>query len=147
MRKSLSLCLLSWLIITSVACAEVPIPGEANTLAPSTVTPPSPTATPSPSGIEGQTLMGPACPGPVQIDTPCPDTPVQATITILNASAEQVAQVESDAQGYFTINLAPGTYILQPEPLSVLQHAEPVTVTVAAGDHVSVIITYDSGMR
>lgn len=147
MHKLLNLCLLSLLVVMSAACAEVPIPGEANTLTPPTATQPSPTETPSPSGIEGQTLMGPACPGPVQIDTPCPDTPIQATVTVLNARAEQVAQVESDAQGYFTIHLTPGTYTLQPEPLNVLQHAAPVTVTVAAGDYVTVIITYDSGIR
>ena len=147
MRKSLSLCLLSLLAILSAACAEVPIPGEANTPTPPAATQRLSTETPAPSGIEGQTLMGPACPGPVQVDTPCPDTPVQATITILNANTEQIAQVESDSQGLFTINLPPGVYTLQPEPLSVIQHAEPMTVTVVAGDFVSVIIAYDSGIR
>jgi hypothetical protein len=145
MRNLLTHGLLVLLVVVSAACAEVPIPGDVNTPPPDTQT--SGTETPAPSGIEGQTMMGPACPGPVQIDTPCPDTPVQATVTILDANTEQVAQVQSDLQGQFTVKLPPGTYTLQPEPLSVLQRAEPMTVTVVAGDFISVIITYDSGIR
>lgn len=147
MLKSLNLCILSLLVVMSAACAEVPIPGEADTPLPPRATQPSATETSAPSGIQGQTLMGPACPGPVRVDTPCPDTPVQATITILNASTEQVAQIQSDAQGLFTISLPPGTYTLQPEPLNILQHAEPLTVTVVLANYVAVTITYDSGIR
>lgn len=147
MRKSLLLSLLVSLTVLTAACAEIPIPGEVITSLPPEATKPAATETPAPSGIEGQTVMGPACPGPIQIDTPCPDTPVQATITILKGNSEQVSQVQSNTQGMFTVTLPPGTYILQPEPLSALQHAEPMTVTVAAGDFISVIITYDSGMR
>jgi len=148
MRKSSALCLFL-LMVVSAACAEVPIPGEAETptAPPPTATQPAPTGTPAPSGIEGQTLMGPACAGPVRIDTPCPDTPIQTTITVLNASVEQVTQVKSDEQGLFTLLLPPGTYTLQPEPLNILQRAEPITVTVTAGAFVSVTITYDSGIR
>jgi hypothetical protein len=131
----------------SVACAEAPIPGVTNTSVPPANTQPLATETPTPSGITGETLMGPACPGPVQIDTPCPDIPVQATIAVLNANLEEVSRVQSDAQGKFTLPLPPGTYTLQPKPISALQRAEPMTVTVVAGDFVSVIITYDSGIR
>ena len=145
MRNLLTHGLLVLLVVMSAACAEVPIPGDVNT--PPAATQASGTETPAPSGIEGQTVMGPACPGPVQIDTPCPDTPIQATVTILDANTEQVAQVQSDLQGQFTVKLPPGTYTLQPEPLSALQRAEPMTVTVVAGDFISVIITYDSGIR
>lgn len=151
MRKLLFFGLCSLLMVISAACAEVPLPSHAETETPShpplTATRPPPTETLAPSGIEGQTLMGPTCAGPVRIDTPCPDLPVQATIAVLNASTEQVAQVHSDGLGLFTVFLPPGTYTLQPEPLNVLQRAEPLSVTVIAGQMISVTITYDSGIR
>lgn len=148
MRNLLSLSLMT-LMLVSAACAEIPIPGEAGTATslPPTLTQPPPTATPAPSGIEGQTLMGPACPGPVRVDTPCPDTPVQATLTILNLAGEQVTQIKSDEQGRFTLRLPPGTYTLQPEPLNAVQHGMPISATVTAGEMLSVTITYDSGIR
>lgn len=149
MRKLLALYLFSLLVVMSTACAEVPIPGEINTpaLPIATSTGPLSTATPAFGGITGQTLMGPACPGPAREDTPCPDTPIQATLTVLNATGEQVVQVKSDEQGLFTITLLPGTYTLQPEPLNTLQRGAPQMVTVEAGRFISVTVSYDSGIR
>jgi hypothetical protein len=99
------------------------------------------------SGIEGRVWIGPACPGPQSLASPCPDQPYQATITILKASDEVVARVQSDQQGYFRLELPPGTYVLRPESGAVMPRAPEQTVAVLPGQFTPVQIVYDSGMR
>ncbi len=107
----------------------------------------SPTPTLS-SGIEGTVTEGPMCPGPVPVgNNPCPDQPYQATITILNMENKQVAQVQSDAQGNFKVELAPGTYVLHPISGKPLPRAADQTVVVSAGQFTPVSIVFDTGMR
>lgn len=103
---------------------------------------------PGSSGIEGQVLIGPACPGPVTIDSPCPDQPYQATLTILTADGGRIGQVTTDDAGRFRLALAPGSYIIHPEPPKQgLGYAPDQPVEVAAGEFAPVEIVYDSGMR
>jgi hypothetical protein len=105
------------------------------------------TATPPPNtGIEGQVLIGPMCPV-VQLGTPCPDQPYQATITVKDIRGEQVARIETDAQGQFKLPLAPGDYTLVPESPDGFTRAAERPVTVTAGQFTRVTITYDSGIR
>ncbi len=103
---------------------------------------------PGASGIEGQVLIGPACPGPVTVDSACPDQPYQATLTILTAQNEQVGQVTTDAAGRFQITLPPGSYIIRPQPPKAgIAYAQEQPVNVPAGEFVSVEVVYDSGIR
>lgn len=103
---------------------------------------------PGSSGVEGQVLIGPACPGPVSIDSPCPDQPFPATLTILTAQGERVGQVTTDEGGRFRLVLAPGSYLIRPEPPKQgIAFAVDQTVVVAANEFVFVEIVYDSGMR
>ncbi|MBI3241064.1 MAG: carboxypeptidase regulatory-like domain-containing protein [Chloroflexi bacterium] len=103
--------------------------------------------TPAPvGGIEGQVLIGPMCPV-VQVGTPCPDQPYQATITVLDANGNQVAQFRSDAQGQFHVSLVLGTYTLRPESPDHFTRAGEQTVTVSAGQFTQVMIIYDNGIR
>ncbi len=97
-------------------------------------------------GLYGQILIGPTCPV-VQINSPCPDMPFQATVTVLDGSGQIVTEFQSDAMGYFQVNLAPGTYTLRPAPENKLTRAPEQTVTVTAGQLRLVMITYDSGIR
>lgn len=100
------------------------------------------------SGIEGTVTEGPMCPGPVPINNnACPNQPFQATITILNANDNRVAQIQSDADGFFKLPLYPGTYILHPEPGNPLPRAADQTVVVIDGQYTQVAIIYDTGMR
>lgn len=109
--------------------------------------PASRAASPTPeSGLAGTIWLGPLC--PVQrADTPCPDQPFQATLTILNDQGARVAQVQSDAQGHFRLRLPPGVYTVRPEPPDAMTRAPEQTVTVAAGQFTPIAITYDSGLR
>ncbi len=99
------------------------------------------------SGIVGQVTLGPACPGPVKVDTPCPDKPYQASFTILDSSGAVVQQFQTDADGNFKVPLAPGTYTLHPETQGMLPIARDQVVTVPEGQFVSLQIKFDSGMR
>ncbi|HLB47823.1 MAG TPA: carboxypeptidase-like regulatory domain-containing protein, partial [Anaerolineales bacterium] len=101
---------------------------------------------PPDTGIEGQVLIGPMCPV-VQSGTPCPDQPYQATIAVLDKNGRQVAQFQSDAQGWFLVSLAPGAYVLHPESPDGFARAGEQPVTVVSGQYTQVTITYDSGIR
>jgi hypothetical protein len=139
------------------ACAELPLPGGAATAEPPTVAPtvvdvPKAVATATvlaplitESGIEGFVTIGPNCPV-MRVDTPCPDAPLQATLSVLNAKGAAVAEVQSDMQGYFKVTLPPGAYTLQPQA-NKIQHAAEQQVTVTAGQFISVTVQYDSGIR
>ena len=108
---------------------------------------PRPTATPAPSGITGQVLQGPRCPGPTRREQPCPDRPLAATLAILDPDRQLVTQVRSDAQGHFRVRLPPGTYRLVPRSPGGLSHAPEQTVVVRAGAVTPITVTYDTGMR
>ncbi len=83
----------------------------------------------------------------VQVGTPCPDQPYQATITVLDANGNQVTQFQSDAQGQFRVLLDPGVYTLRPESPDHFTRAGEQTITVASGQFTQLTITYDSGIR
>lgn len=145
------------ILLTVSACAQSVTPINF-TPTPSTATPPAiePTATekavsatPTPSsGIEGTVTEGPMCPGPVQVgNNTCPDQPYQATIVILNTNNTPVAQTQSNAVGFFKIELAPGTYIIHPVSDQPFPRTGDQTVTVMAGQYTQVTIMYDTGMR
>jgi hypothetical protein len=113
----------------------------------SPATPNAPASATGESGIQGQVTIGPACPGPVRIETPCPDRPFQATLTILDQNNQVVAKVQTDSQGNFHIALPPGTYIIQSATSAAMPRAGDQTVTVTKGQFTQVNITFDSGMR
>jgi hypothetical protein len=99
------------------------------------------------SGIEGRVLIGPACPGPVKIDQPCPDKPYQATISVLSEDGTPVTQFISRADGRFKILLPPGRYTLHPQSPSAYPRAGDQTIDVQDDRFSKVEIHYDSGIR
>jgi hypothetical protein len=107
----------------------------------------NPTPTPA-SGIVGTVTEGPICPGPVHVgNNPCPNRPYQASITILDEHNHQVAQIQTNADGYFKLALPAGTYILHPISGNPLPRAADQTVTVNSGQYTQVAIVYDTGIR
>ena len=90
--------------------------------------------TPRGSGIEGQVFIG-------------PEGPHQATLTVLNPSGVQIAQVRSDAQGHFRLPLVPGEYILHPESPDGAAFASDQTFVVEAGRYIQLNVTYERGSR
>ncbi len=114
----------------------------------SLISPANPTPTPT-SGIIGIVTQGPMCPGPVRVgDNSCPNQPYQATIIVLDANNAQVAQIRTDSNGVFQLNLAPGTYTLHPLPgNNPLPRAADQVVEVSPDQYIQVSIVYDTGMR
>jgi hypothetical protein len=107
----------------------------------------TPASSASESGIQGQVTIGPACPGPVRIDNPCPDRPFQTTFIILDPNNQVVTQVQTDEQGNFRVVLPPGTYTLHTASPTPMPPSGDQTVTVAEGQFTQVNIVFDSGMR
>jgi hypothetical protein len=105
-----------------------------------------PTPQPSDSGIEGVVTIGPICPV-VQENVPCPDQPYPAALTVLTASGKKVTQFQTDQQGRFRVDLAPGDYVLHPESPNGLPFAEDIPFRVDAHKFTRLEVSYDSGIR
>lgn len=91
-------------------------------------------------------LIGPQCPV-MQLGQSCPDLPYQTTLTITKLNGGRVAQVQSDADGYFKLPLAAGEYILHPESADGISHASEQNFVVEEGAFTWLAISYDSGIR
>ena len=108
----------------------------------------TPTPTPTDSGITGKVLVGPMC--PVMIEgQECPDQPYRATLTVKNLEGREIVQFQTDEMGNFNIPLAPGEYILHPEPPkdAPLPFAEEQRFIVQSGEFTRLTVQYDSGIR
>ncbi len=102
------------------------------------------------SGISGIVRAGPQCPVVRPGDPNCADKPLAATIIVRSAATNlAITQFTSAADGTFQVALAPGSYILDPQPGSPsgLPHANPQPVQVTAGQFTNVTIEYDTGIR
>ena len=102
------------------------------------------------SGVEGQVLLGPMCPV-VQVGSPCPDQPIQATIIIWNAErTTKIRILRTDEQGRFRVPLVPGEYYLDPQPAEPGQPFPtpiPQIITVPPNQFVPITVEYDTGIR
>lgn len=101
------------------------------------------------TGIEGQVLIGPACPGPVTAGGGCVDRPYEATVIVLDQQARVFTRFRADAEGRFRVPLPPGTYTLRPETPGPgpLPFAREQIITVSPGQFTQVRIVYDTGVR
>lgn len=75
------------------------------------------------------------------------ERPYSATIVVRTGSGRKVAEVTSGDDGRFSVNLAPGEYVLEPGSDTTPPYAEPQTVTVEAHRFTEVLVSYDSGIR
>ena len=100
------------------------------------------------TGLQGTVTIGPTCPVERVGAPPCV-APLAATISVRNASDQEVTRFRSASDGTFKVDLAAGTYTLigissgpggLPRPI-------PVTVTVIDGQYAQVNVTFDSGIR
>jgi hypothetical protein len=120
----------------AVGCSEIGIPID--------------TPTP-PSGIRGTVVLGPTCPGgqdPGANDpVPCL-TAYAASLVVLDSESAVVARITSGNDGTFQVDLAPGEYVVTPSTgADTYPIAQPVSVTVSAGQYADVEINYDTGIR
>ena len=106
------------------------------------------TPTPVDSGITGRVTIGPVCPVVIE-GQDCADRPYQATITVNSPEGRKIVQFQTDKQGNFKVTLAPGNYILHPEPPlgAPFPFATEQQFTVKPGEFTQLTVTYDSGIR
>jgi hypothetical protein len=98
------------------------------------------------SGVEGSVTIGPMCPV-MQENVPCLDQPYQAVLTVLTPNGKKVTQFQTDEQGYFKVELAPGDYVMHPESPNSLPFAADVPFSVEQHRFTQLAISYDSGIR
>jgi hypothetical protein len=106
------------------------------------------TPTPTDSGITGKVSVGPMCPVIIE-GQECPDRPLQATLIVNSPDGKKIVQFQTDAKGIFKVPLAPGDYILHPEPPQgkPLPFASDQPFTVLPGEFTRLNVQYDSGIR
>jgi carboxypeptidase family protein len=98
-------------------------------------------------GIEGKVLLGPMCPVQ-QVNSPCPDKPIEADITVTTSDGKTVATGRSDADGTYRISLPPGSYtVVAKRAGGEFGSGKPVSVDVSGGTFVHVNLVVDSGIR
>ena len=99
------------------------------------------------SGIRGNVLVGPACPGPVTPGKDCPDQPFEGYLVITEANGSIVAEVYTDPDGRFEVNLPPGRYTISPPPGKPFPSGSPLEVDVKPNQFTPIKMLLDSGIR
>jgi hypothetical protein len=98
------------------------------------------------SGIRGRVLYGPTCPV-ARVGQSC-TRPYQAWVSVrLERSGLLVTRVRSSVEGYFSVRLRAGEYVLVPQTGRPFPRSERQTVTVRPGRYTSVTVRFDSGIR
>ena len=98
--------------------------------------------------IRGEVLLAPLCPVE-SIQSPCPGRALAGVpVHVVDAEGNVRASGVSDDHGAFTIDVAPGAYLL----IAVIEEdparsVKPVRVEVRAGEVVRSDVTVDSGIR
>ena len=98
------------------------------------------------TGVEGTISAGPTC--PVEREgTPCPASPIQAQIDVLAADGKRSAQTVSDADGRFSVRVAPGRYTLHVALATAFPRCPDTAVTLPDDGTVGADIVCDTGIR
>lgn len=108
-----------------------------------------PEPAPAQSGIKGLVTIGPTCPESRDAEE-CERAPYEAKLVIKDLeTGEEAARVQSGEDGAFSVELAPGEYVVEPAKRNTLvpPYADPQTVIVREGAFTSIEIVYDSGVR
>ena len=103
---------------------------------------------PGGSGIAGRAMAGPTCPVVTEGDPTCDERPLAGvTILVLDLNGTEIARLQTDADGRYSVTLPAGPYTVEPQPAEgVLRMPEPIAVTVG-GTFVTVDLSYDTGIR
>ena len=98
--------------------------------------------------IRGSILLAPMCPVE-STESPCPGRPLAGvTVRVVDADGNVRASAVSDDDGAFTIDVAPGSFLLtasiEEDPA---RSVAPVRVVARAGEVVHADVLVDSGIR
>jgi hypothetical protein len=98
--------------------------------------------------IRGSVLLAPMCPVESS-ESPCPGRPLAGvTVRVVDADGNVRASAVSDDDGAFTIDVAPGSFLLTASiEEDSARSVGPVRVAVGAGEVVHADVLVDSGIR
>jgi hypothetical protein len=115
---------------------------------------PSAGASPSAGNVTGVATAGPVCPVERPGDSACAARPVGgAVIVVTRPDGTEVARLTTAADGRFSLDLAPGDYILVPQPVNGMMGTAPsVPFTVGPTGQpgpspTPLQVGYDTGIR
>lgn len=102
--------------------------------------------------VHGTATAGPVCPVEKPGDSACAPRPVAgATLVVKTAAGAEVARTTTGSDGSFAVSLAPGSYVLFPQPVNGLMGtAQPIPLTVAeatTAEASPITVEYDTGIR
>nr|MBN1228334.1 carboxypeptidase regulatory-like domain-containing protein [Anaerolineae bacterium] len=97
-------------------------------------------------GMNGYVYIGPVCGIDENGEEACDIVPYQATLHLKIGGMEPI-EIVTEEDGTFWVGMAPGEYVIEPQPGPGFASAGEVTVTVPEGEFVEVLIVYDNGMR
>ena len=106
---------------------------------------------PGATGVRGVVTAGPTC--PVVTDPPDPDcadrTVAGAVLVVNSAAGVEVERATAEADGTFSIELAPGAYRVVAQPVEGLMGTPaPIDLQVEAGQPMTELqVVYDTGIR
>lgn len=103
----------------------------------------------SDNGIEGRVFLGPQCAVVGETQT-CPDNPYETRVHAfyLDAGKRDLVQtVETDADGNFSINLKPGSYLIRPAGGNPFPACYEKVVEVRDNEFTKVVLNCDTGIR
>jgi hypothetical protein len=103
----------------------------------------------SKSGIRGTVLVGPTCPVErMPPDPNCADRPLATDLILTTLDGDRtIARFRSDADGEFTIGVAPGIYSIRGASKNTLPACGATEVTVRANEYTDIEVSCDSGIR
>ena len=97
--------------------------------------------------IRGSVLLAPTCPVE-STESPCPGRPLAGVpVRVVDADGNVRASAVSGDDGAFTIDVAPGSYLLTAIEEDPARSVAPVRVVVRAGEVAHADVLVDSGIR
>jgi len=98
--------------------------------------------------IRGSVLLAPTCPVET-IESPCPGRPLAGVpVRVVDADGDVRASAVSDDDGAFTVDVAPGRYLLTASiEEDRARSVKPVRVVVGGGEVKHADVVVDSGIR
>ena len=105
----------------------------------------TPTETPTTFAVTGTVRASPACPGPVRLDSTCPDRPIATATVTVTRDGTTIASTVTDSAGHYRFQLPAGRYAIG--ATNTGGYASQATQTVDVPPAIVVDLTVDSGMR
>ena len=102
--------------------------------------------------LSGLVTIGPNCPGPQQINNPCPTQPsayaARKILVYTETKSRLLFTVDIDSQGSYVIDLAPARYTVDIRPNGIDRTSDlPKIIEIRANTVTRLDVSIDTGIR